>query len=1031
MDSSIRLLREAIRADTTFLPAFHEYLYEMVAAGRMGDLRREFPEPPSTAGVFAQCRSGMARTGFSGDYVVVRPLLRRLESLPDATGCKAAFIARGSSVDQPEQQLAKYREALSYDPEWLNVWTASATILNTLGKRDEAGVTLLEGLRRLPHPLHSLALQLQLVGQREAMGDSAAARRLFAAIGTSVARDGRPYLRRIYLERVGGEALQTGNIARWDSVAREQVEIARNSRAAAAEYRSVESWGATLAFMINDPKGAIVPLTRAAVLADSIAAPEFITSAYLARGRAFAKLGEFRRAEQDLRRALTAVPADGWTRLAEIHHDLAHAYEGQGRWAEAVREVDLYSRYAWHVREGSALYMMSLRDAGVIRWKAGWHAAAGKSFEEMVRIIDERKANHFYAGEYYERIGDFSRAASYYSRGAGSEDTGDRHLNLAGLTRMYQALGLTDSARVAATLHDRPGPYSVSRLLPGALVADGRVNEGIGLARTDVAEREAKGAPLHTATAILQLARLLLDAGRPAEAGREAERAERIAAASQLAEHRIEALQLQGIAQRRSGSSAAIATLLHARKLLQIHSTPALRMKVETTLGEALAASGRSAESLIAFDRAAAASDRVTSSFESALDRARNRDEKVAPFNGALGVLLRMPESSDRSARLFAWSTRKKNALSRQNASVGEDSIPRAATLANTQRMLDTRTAIVDYIVVDSAICALVITARGSHVLKLPLSVITVSEIVRQLRRPLVSVDAGQLDLARAPFDLGLAGRLYVGLFAPLEQSLGGADRVVIVPDGPMHGVPFAALPVSVRQGASTDAYHATQYLIDRYIMVIAGSAALTSAPRSALVAGKARVLAVRGSVDGGDAEVQSIVAAWPRDRVTSLEGAAATEVALRRNVAGRAIIHFAVHARADERDPLASYLEVAGNGTDDGFLHVNEVAALKFRGDLVVLTGCETMPGRVFAGTGPFGIANSFIAAGAQSVIATHWPVGESAATLSGELHRALARGVQPSEALRVAQLTLRRDPARAHPFYWGAYVLVSGGTP
>jgi CHAT domain-containing protein len=169
-------------------------------------------------------------------------------------------------------------------------------------------------------------------------------------------------------------------------------------------------------------------------------------------------------------------------------------------------------------------------------------------------------------------------------------------------------------------------------------------------------------------------------------------------------------------------------------------------------------------------------------------------------------------------------------------------------------------------------------------------------------------------------------------------------------------------------------------------------------------------------------------MAAWPAGDAASIRGRAATETALRKQVPGRSVIHFAVHARADEGDPLASYLELARDSSDDGFLHVSEVAALKFHGNLVVLTGCETLPGRVFAGTGPFGIANSFIAAGAKNVIATLWPVGETAAELSRDLHRALAGGADASDALRAAQLRMRRDPARAHPLYWGAYVIVAG---
>jgi CHAT domain-containing protein len=123
----------------------------------------------------------------------------------------------------------------------------------------------------------------------------------------------------------------------------------------------------------------------------------------------------------------------------------------------------------------------------------------------------------------------------------------------------------------------------------------------------------------------------------------------------------------------------------------------------------------------------------------------------------------------------------------------------------------------------------------------------------------------------------------------------------------------------------------------------------------------------------------------------------------------------------------LSSHLELAPDADDDGFLHVNEIAALHFRGDLVVLTGCVTMPGRIFAGSGPFGIAASFIAAGAKNVIATHWPVGEAAADLSGDLHRSLAAGADAGDALRAAQLRIRHDPTRAHPFYWGGYLIIT----
>jgi hypothetical protein len=54
-----------------------------------------------------------------------------------------------------------------------------------------------------------------------------------------------------------------------------------------------------------------------------------------------------------------------------------------------------------------------------------------------------------------------------------------------------------------------------------------------------------------------------------------------------------------------------------------------------------------------------------------------------------------------------------------------------------------------------------------------------------------------------------------------------------------------------------------------------------------------------------------------------------------------------------------------------------------------------------------------------------------DSAATerLMIAFHRALAAGVAPPEALRHAALSLRAEPAFAHPFYWAPFVVIGNG--
>ncbi|MFW6039900.1 MAG: CHAT domain-containing protein, partial [Gemmatimonadota bacterium] len=68
-------------------------------------------------------------------------------------------------------------------------------------------------------------------------------------------------------------------------------------------------------------------------------------------------------------------------------------------------------------------------------------------------------------------------------------------------------------------------------------------------------------------------------------------------------------------------------------------------------------------------------------------------------------------------------------------------------------------------------------------------------------------------------------------------------------------------------------------------------------------------------------------------------------------------------------------------------------------------------------------------LAAGARTVVASHWPVGPATAELMDGFYRALAAGNRPAAALRAAKLRMRSAPGRAHPFYWASFALVAGG--
>jgi CHAT domain-containing protein len=133
-----------------------------------------------------------------------------------------------------------------------------------------------------------------------------------------------------------------------------------------------------------------------------------------------------------------------------------------------------------------------------------------------------------------------------------------------------------------------------------------------------------------------------------------------------------------------------------------------------------------------------------------------------------------------------------------------------------------------------------------------------------------------------------------------------------------------------------------------------------------------------------------------------------------------------------DAHSPLDSGLALSipqpwREGRENGLLQVWEIfEQVRLDAELVTLSACETGLGKAFAGEGLLGLTRAFQFAGARSVLASLWRVGDAA---TGELmprfYRRLAAGLPKDEALQQAQLELLRDPALAHPWNWAGFTL------
>src|SRR5262249_39319179 len=115
------------------------------------------------------------------------------------------------------------------------------------------------------------------------------------------------------------------------------------------------------------------------------------------------------------------------------------------------------------------------------------------------------------------------------------------------------------------------------------------------------------------------------------------------------------------------------------------------------------------------------------------------------------------------------------------------------------------------------------------------------------------------------------------------------------------------------------------------------------------------------------------------------------------------------------------------GAESNDGLLRARDIYRLRLRGELVVLSSCQTARGRVLAGEGVQGLAQAFFHAGARSVVASLWDVSDRrTAELMTAFYRHLSRGESKAEALQAAKRDMLGREPRLAPRYWAAFVLL-----
>jgi len=341
-----------------------------------------------------------------------------------------------------------------------------------------------------------------------------------------------------------------------------------------------------------------------------------------------------------------------------------------------------------------------------------------------------------------------------------------------------------------------------------------------------------------------------------------------------------------------------------------------------------------------------------------------------------------------------------------------EVEVSRVSTLEEIRAALPATGTLIEYFQVGDRLLVAVLGHESLDVV--PLS--SLSEVTSHLRMlqfqlakpgqaPAYLLATGGAALSRVQHHLRL---LYQELVAPVQNRLQG-DRLVIVPHGVLHYVPFHAL------------FNGQEYLVDSFATTYAPSASVLALCHRATARSWGPSL-VMGLPDSqapliGD-EVKAVAGFLPESELYL--GEQATSTVLRDKGAVSRFIHIATHGHFRHDNPLFSGVRLG-----DGNLQLYDLYSLSLPVELIALSGCATGLNVTARGDELLGLQRGLLYAGAKSLLLTMWEVHDrSTAQFMRLFYQQLLEGADKAEALQSAAIQLREQ--YAHPYYWAPFVLI-----
>jgi hypothetical protein len=378
--------------------------------------------------------------------------------------------------------------------------------------------------------------------------------------------------------------------------------------------------------------------------------------------------------------------------------------------------------------------------------------------------------------------------------------------------------------------------------------------------------------------------------------------------------------------------------------------------------------------------------------------------------------------------------------LSRTSRRSDRPELVDVAEVARIRQRLPENLAIIEYLISESGVYALLLTKTSATCWELPATSKKIQDSVGELRiavsdlenrissgSRIAPVKSWSDPSIRPMFDplYSLQGLLLEDLLGQISKMKPKINTLVFSVPEDLAGVPFQAMP--------RDKVGKVSFLIQDYAVAyvtpgtLHGFARATSVP---VTIGKGRVAIFAGSATGLTGvkdETRRIRDIYGPNNSKYYTGANATAERFEAASSWSNIVHIATHHKLDP-DPSQFSIVLSGAPGGSGTIKLaNMTRITNEKLELAVLSACETIASSDAIPAAPY-TPDIFALAGFPSVIGGLWKVSDDASrVLMENFYQRLSKPGQKAQALQQAQVAMiqSKNGEYAHPFYWASFAL------